>query len=254
MRPILLLLLFLGTSFYCSSQDYIYKIDGTVEEGKVIEVTIDVIKYYQWDLPKGPVFEMLKTDIHKIKFKNGVEQVYNERLTRNQKATALGLDSLKPYLLIGDHYQGGIIFYLDSTMQHGIIAAPADQIERTCWGNIGKTNATDMNEGAFNTKEIISFMKKKRTWECPLPAACICDTLNLNGFTDWYLPSINELKGMYANQKVIGNFTTGDYCSSTERNGTTCWNIHFQVSKHRKTTFNDHKIIMHYHVRCIRKF
>jgi len=102
-------------------------------------------------------------------------------------------------------------------------------------------------------------MKGKKWWECSLPAACICDTLTLNGFTDWYLPSINELKGMYDNQKLIGNFTVGDYCSSTEKSNIRCWNVHFRPQRkiifpQRKTIYDDSKVTIHYFVRCIRRF
>jgi len=106
MRKLFVIPLLLLVTSICFSQDYIYKMNGTIQEGKVIEVTIDVIKYYQLELPKGPVFEMLKANVHKIQFKNGYERVFNERHTGN--------DSLTSSLYKGDHYQGGIVFYLDT--------------------------------------------------------------------------------------------------------------------------------------------
>jgi len=160
-------------------------------------------------------------------------------------------DSLKD-LSIGDHYQGGVIFYIDQTGQHGLIAAPFDQPEKTCWGNEGRANATYMNEGDLNTEQIITFLKNKRRWDCSTPAAWMCDKSTLGGFTDWYLPSINELKEMYDKQKMIGNFNAGDYCSSTESRTNKCWSIHFRP--HRKLIYHDSKIYFQYFVRCIRKF
>ena len=38
-------------------------------------------------------------------------------------------------LKIGSSYQGGIIFYLDSSKQHGLIAAPMDQSAGIQWYN-----------------------------------------------------------------------------------------------------------------------
>ena len=154
---------------------------------------------------------------------------------------------------IGQKYGGGIVFSLDGTGEHGLIAAPFDQPNFTCWGKDGWTNANLMNEGESNTEKIVSIMKNKHFLEWQgVPAACMCDTLKLEGYDDWYLPSINELKDMFDRQKVIGNFVAGDYCSSTEMDRSKCWNIHFGPNK--KIIFKDQKIWVHYFVRCIRKF
>ena len=36
--------------------------------------------------------------------------------------------------VIGQNYGGGIIFYVDGTGQHGLIAAPYDQSSGALWG------------------------------------------------------------------------------------------------------------------------
>ncbi len=46
----------------------------------------------------------------------------------------------KEELKIGQTYQGGIIFYLDASGDHGLIAAPADQ-GVTSWGCYGNVDA-----------------------------------------------------------------------------------------------------------------
>jgi hypothetical protein len=160
---------------------------------------------------------------------------------------------------IGEHYEGGIIFYLDSTGRHGLIAAPVDQPGYAQWGITGLTGANFVDEGASNTKKIVSFMLMKKKpvayWKIT-PAACMCDSSTLGGYSDWYLPSINELKSMYDKQSMIGAFTIGDYCSSTESSNNECWNIHFKPGK--KIIFHDEKWRIdwniQYNVRCIRKF
>lgn len=124
--------------------------------------------------------------------------------------TVIAQTDIKQPLLVGDHFGGGIIFSIDPTGQHGLIAAISDIPEKTCWGDEGWTNASLMNEGASNTEKIVFFMNKKRLLQCT-PAACMCDTLTVGGYSDWYLPSINELKGMYDKQSVIGNFAAGNY-------------------------------------------
>ena len=166
--------------------------------------------------------------------------------------TTFGQNDDKQKLSIGDHYGGGIIFSIDPSGKHGLIAAPFDQFDKTCWGSDGITNATYMNEGALNTEKIVSFIKKIQWTNCKQPAACLCDTLSLEGFNDWYLPSINELKDMYDKQKFIGGFVAWDYCSSTESTSGSCWNVHFRPK--RKIIYRATKYYKIFAVRCIRKF
>jgi hypothetical protein len=165
---------------------------------------------------------------------------------------AFGQTDIKQPLSIGDHYGGGIIFSLDPSSQHGLIAAPYDQIDRACWGNTRTTNATYMNEGALNTEKIVEREEKVFLPDCKYPAACYCDSLTLGGFNDWYLPSINELKEMYDKQALIGGFVAWDYCSSTESSEGKCWNIHFRPNK--RVIYEDSKNYKSFTVRCIRKF
>ena len=47
-------------------------------------------------------------------------------------------------------------------------------------------------------------------------AARICGDLVLGGYSDWYLPSKDELTQLYINRVAIGGFTTYYYWSSTE--------------------------------------
>jgi hypothetical protein len=52
-------------------------------------------------------------------------------------------------------------------------------------------------------------------------AARLCYDLNQGGYSDWYLPSKDELDKLYINRSAIGGFSTGLYWSSTEASGTT---------------------------------
>lgn len=141
--------------------------------------------------------------------------------------------------LYGKRYEGGIIFYLDTLTGNGQVCASTDQTGfaptvvnnpamgtittnglGVVWGCNGtpipSAAGSGINDGAANTKAIISGCALP-----PLTAAYLCDTLRLNGYTDWYLPSQTQLVQMYNNvqRKGYGNFHTdywAYYWSSTQ--------------------------------------
>jgi len=83
---------------------------------------------------------------------------------------------------IGKNYEGGIIFYIDGTGQHGLIVAPSDQGTYVNW------NVADS----------------------------ICQNLVLNGYSDWFLPSKDQLNLLNQQKVLIGGFANVIYWSSTE--------------------------------------
>ena len=115
-------------------------------------------------------------------------------------------------IVIGSFYQGCIIFYLNGS-GGGLVAAPNDQVLAP-WGCYGTTIGTSpaFGTGYQNTININS--------GCTTPgiAADICYTLTLGGYSDWFLPSKNELNEMYLNlhQQGFGGFANNSYWSSTE--------------------------------------
>jgi hypothetical protein len=165
---------------------------------------------------------------------------------------AIGQTEKPNQLSIGQKFGGGIIFSIDPTGQHGLIAAPFDQSNNACWGSEGWTNAIYIDDGALNTEKIVTFMKGKHWSDSKTPAACQCDSLTLGGFSDWYLPSISELKEMYENRRAIGRIVSGFYCSSNESNKSNCWSIDFEPKIQRLRESS--KISKGYSIRCIRKF
>ena len=135
-------------------------------------------------------------------------------------------------LVVGDSYQGGKVAYIlqatdpgyDANTQHGIIAAPADQ-GSTVWGCFGTTisgaQGTAVGTGKQNTIDIIKSCATAGI------AARLCIDLVLNGYSDWYLPSKDELNKLYINRAVIGGFTNFNYWSSTELNSNGAWGRNF---------------------------
>lgn len=119
-------------------------------------------------------------------------------------------------LQIGDYHQGGIVFFLDASGQHGLVAAPSDQVMGTQWGCQGTeilgAQGTAVGTGYQNTVDILNDCSTQGT------AADVCASLVLNGYSDWFLPSQDELNLMYINLHTagLGNFGIGFYWSSTE--------------------------------------
>lgn len=60
-------------------------------------------------------------------------------------------------------------------------------------------------------------------------AAAFCTNMNYAGYTDWYLPSKEELGFLYRNSQTIGGFVYSSYYwSSDENNSTNAWDLHLQ--------------------------
>ena len=128
-----------------------------------------------------------------------------------------------PALAIGQSYQGGIIFWLDETGQHGLVAAPADISTLLPWSNgikrrTGATNS-GINSGAMNTSLIIAAQLSDNPDSTSFAAlACANYYVSVNNmmYGGWYLPSKGELYLMYLQKNVLDGFIGRDYWSSTE--------------------------------------
>jgi len=131
-------------------------------------------------------------------------------------------------IAIGENYGGGIIFYIDDTGKHGLVAALNDQTssENISWGcegtNISGTG-TAVGTGQANTTAIVT--------GCPTAgiAARLCDQLELNGYNDWFLPSKDELNLIYQNlhNQGLGDFSNFLYWSSSQIDEDHVWAQNF---------------------------
>jgi len=115
----------------------------------------------------------------------------------------------------GDALGGGLFVFEDSG--YAYISAAADQATDAPWGCEGTLIAEGaspeaIGQGIINTATIVA--------TCPTSgiSARICDELILNGYTDWFLPSLDELAQMYTKLAAdgLGNFANHTYWSSTQ--------------------------------------
>ncbi len=122
--------------------------------------------------------------------------------------------------VIGQSYGGGIIFYIDGTGQHGLIAATSDQSTGAQWGCYQTTivgTSTAIGTGQANTTAIVNGCNQAGI------AARICNDLVLNNYDDWFLPSKDELNQMHVQKNAIGGFSYMAYWSSSEYSAGSAW-------------------------------
>jgi len=164
------------------------------------------------------------------------------KLTSSWKNT-IGGDVNDPPLAIGDFYQGGVVFYIFVDGEtgyvagetHGLITAVEDQSSSIAW-NIGgnfPTGATGsaIGTGTANTTTIINAQNAQGASQTSY-AAGLARAYTGGGYTDWFLPSKDELNRMWLKRTDINttavandgsNFSTNNYWSSTEYDHYVAW-------------------------------
>ncbi len=126
---------------------------------------------------------------------------------------------------IGEYFGGGVVFYVDHTGEHGLIAALNDSTNdgsTITWGVIipyGKLK-DGIGAGKFNTDKIIDgynvLIDKCKSHYCEPDmlstnfAAYSASKTKDGGYNDWYLPSRFELQLIMWNKDVVPNLI-GDY-------------------------------------------
>ena len=156
---------------------------------------------------------------------------------------------------LGESFGGGIIIYLESDNQHGIIAATQDGYNQNAqalpWtsGSLNYLGARKdgLYAGRTNTERIIS----AQTTGITSTAASFIGNLVINNYGDWYLPSKAELQKVIdyskANPSVLP-MNGGLYWSSTEVDGNNAYALSLTTQASGSYKTNSHI------VRAIRTF
>ena len=116
--------------------------------------------------------------------------------------TATGGGNFTHY--IGEEYGGGVIFHLwkdNAGVEHGLIVALTDQSTSRAWSNVTSaaigTSAQSSWDGLSNSNSIVGQAGHTSS------AAKLCLDLVSGGQSDWYLPSIQELKMLWNNYYTV---------------------------------------------------
>ena len=150
--------------------------------------------------------------------------------SENTTSTTTTTTTVSGSYTIGEAALGGKIAYIlqpgdpgyVSGETHGLIATAADITSSAEWGceTVRLTGAmgSALGTGAQNSVDILAECADLGT------AARLCANTIQDGYSDWYLPSQDELNKLYLNRTAIGGFTSGSYWSSTQ--------FEFEVNNH----------------------
>ena len=165
------------------------------------------------------------------------------RLTSSWKNLHNGGDVNDPSV-VGDFYGGGVVFYIFESGDtgdvegetHGLVCTKEDQSIGIRWynGSYTTTGATGtaVGTGQDNTTAIIANQGATETNY----AAGLAKAYAGGGYTDWFLPSKDELNLMYTNKATINTTATANggfsfsgswYLSSTEKDSYNAWRQDF---------------------------
>ena len=107
-------------------------------------------------------------------------------------------------LKIGDFHQGGYVFYLDSTSEHGMVMAPPETEQSLQWGcygilmDFGNPNITaEFGWGEYCTSRMVIKCNE------PYAAGRYCYNLESGGFKDWFMPNLREWLVAYNNAGTV---------------------------------------------------
>jgi len=143
---------------------------------------------------------------------------------------------------LGEECEGGLLAYIDEQGTKLIVSSVnnAEDIQWGCRGQLLNITSREYGTGKENTQALVNW---HQGWQDPwftapegstgychekndgTVAANVCNDLELNGYSDWYLPSIDELDYIYENvhKNGQGDFGESECWSSSESSEGSAW-------------------------------
>lgn len=164
---------------------------------------------------------------------------------------------------LGDYKEGGIVFYLDESGEHGLVCSLSDQSNATTWSKQKAVRKNErMSENFHTSKTIFGNKYERREARNVKNALKLCKKLKveINGekFKDYYLPSKEHLLILYKNLDLVNKALESNdgqkiksaiYWSSIEYDYTNAMVLNFKDGKEGHYYKN-----YLYNVRAIRAF
>jgi hypothetical protein len=107
---------------------------------------------------------------------------------------------------VGELFGGGVVFWVSADGTHGLVASLDDLAPAGAfWGAIATSvTAFSATDGAANTATMLA------SSPAPGTAAVLCDEYTGGGFSDWYLPSVRELRLLCSLDLLIDDMLDND--------------------------------------------
>ena len=142
----------------------------------------------------------------------------------------------------GDFVQGGLYTFTDGG--YAYISAAVNQSSNAEWGCQGTLipeglTPEAIGQGIVNTASIVAGCATAGI------AARLANDLVLNSFSDWFLPSLEELTEVYTNlaSAGLGSFVNQSYWSSTQVDAAQAYTVDMNngnANQHNKSQTNRH--------------
>lgn len=180
------------------------------------------------------------------------QKTVQQRLNEGETPISIFNNGFPLDSIYGRNYKGGLIYHLNTNDGSGLVAHFQDNSSAMNWaslGNVTGANNSSIGFGQSNTNEIMSFYFETNT------AADFCDNLVLNNYSDWFLPSKDEMQVMINRLKGKPNVFFGavtGYWTSTNYNYDNVWII--RADKTAITTLKYSNNTYDIRVRATRKF
>jgi hypothetical protein len=159
---------------------------------------------------------------------------------------------IKNELITGQEYGGGILAYI---LQPGDIGYDADRVKGLILSETASaahfssvddallgTTSSDFGEGANNTAELVAQGDASA-------AQYAASTSTEGGYSDWYIPSVDEWAAIYSNKSKITTITTEYLWTSTEIDADNAYGFSFDTGVAGSAPKN-----YNYYYRSIRSF
>ncbi|MBL4642316.1 MAG: DUF1566 domain-containing protein, partial [Flavobacteriaceae bacterium] len=165
---------------------------------------------------------------------------------------------------VGQRREGGVVFYVSppGQSQYALVSSLSDEGWTQIWQNkytliaFFKFNhyvngtSTLMGTGKTNTDKIIEELRIGSYNNGNFAAKSAREYHNAGGYTDWFLPSKNELNQLYIQKDILesvsgfNNFKQAYYWSSSEVNADKAWAQYFGPTTFKTERVKDEEIFI----------